>query len=40
LIDPSLEYLKFFRLGVDGVFMDFTHTGLGARAAYLRELGW
>jgi glycerophosphoryl diester phosphodiesterase len=38
--DPSLEYLKFFRLGVDGVFTDFTHTGVGARAAYLREQGW
>ena len=38
--DPSLEYLKFFRLGVDGVFTDFTHTGVGARAAYLHELGW
>jgi glycerophosphoryl diester phosphodiesterase len=38
--DPSLEYLKFFRLGVDGVFTDFTHTGVAARAAYLRELGW
>src|SRR6201997_5448618 len=38
--DPSLEYLKFFRLGVDGVFTDFTPTGVGARAAYLRELGW
>lgn len=38
--DPSLEYLKFFRLGIDGVFTDFTHTGVGARAAYLRELGW
>jgi glycerophosphoryl diester phosphodiesterase len=38
--DPSLEYLKFFRLGVDGVFTDFTHTAVGARAAYLRELGW
>ncbi|MGF6306930.1 glycerophosphoryl diester phosphodiesterase [Bradyrhizobium sp. i1.8.4] len=38
--DPSLEYLKFFRLGVDGVFTDFTHTGIAARASYLRELGW
>ena len=38
--DPSLEYLKFFRLGVDGVFTDFTHSGVGARTAYLRELGW
>ena len=26
--DPALEYLKFFRLGVDGVFTDFTHTGV------------
>ncbi|KWV60931.1 glycerophosphodiester phosphodiesterase [Bradyrhizobium macuxiense] len=38
--DPGMEYLKFFRLGVDGVFTDFTHTGVAARAAYLRELGW
>ena len=38
--DPSLEYLKFFRLGVDGVFTDFTHTAIGARAAYVHELGW
>ncbi|MGY3488553.1 glycerophosphoryl diester phosphodiesterase [Bradyrhizobium sp. USDA 4011] len=38
--DPSLEYLKFFRVGADGVFTDFTHTGVAARAAYLRELGW
>ena len=38
--DPSLEYLKFFRLGVDGVFTDFTHTGVTARTAYIRELGW
>ncbi|WP_349630078.1 glycerophosphodiester phosphodiesterase family protein [Bradyrhizobium tropiciagri] len=38
--DPALEYLKFFRLGVDGVFTDFTHTGVAARAVYLRELGW
>lgn len=38
--DPAQEYLKFFRLGVDGVFTDFTHTGVAARAAYLRELGW
>jgi len=38
--DPAQEYLKFFRLGVDGVFTDFTHTGVAARTAYLRELGW
>ena len=37
--DPSLEDLKFFRLGVDGIFTDFTNTGVDARAAYLRELG-
>jgi glycerophosphoryl diester phosphodiesterase len=37
--DPSLEYLKFFRLGVDGVFTDFTHTGVSARVTYLQELG-
>ena len=37
--DPDLDYLKFFRLGVDGVFTDFTHNGVGARAAYLHELG-
>lgn len=38
--DPAQEYLKFFRLGVDGLFTDFTHTGIAARVAYLRELGW
>ncbi|QPF83334.1 glycerophosphodiester phosphodiesterase [Bradyrhizobium genosp. L] len=38
--DPTQEFLKFFRLGVDGVFTDFTNTGVAARAAYLRELGW
>lgn len=37
--DPQQEYLKFFRLGVDGVFTDFSHTGVAARTAYLRELG-
>jgi glycerophosphoryl diester phosphodiesterase len=38
--DPSQEFLRFFRLGVDGVFTDFTHTGVGGRTAYMRELGW
>jgi glycerophosphoryl diester phosphodiesterase len=38
--NAAQEYLKFFRLGVDGVFTDFTHTGVAARATYLRELGW
>lgn len=37
--DPQAEYLLFFRLGVDGVFTDFTHTAVAARAAYLREMG-
>lgn len=37
--DPNAEYLKFFRLGVDGVFTDFANTGYAARAAYLHELG-
>ena len=38
--DPAQEYLKFFRLGVDGIFTDFTHTGVSARTTYMRELGW
>lgn len=37
--DPQSEYLKFFRLGVDGVFTDFSNTAVIARTAYLRELG-
>ncbi|MDQ0394528.1 glycerophosphodiester phosphodiesterase family protein [Labrys monachus] len=37
--DPQQEYLHFFRLGVDGVFTDFSNTGFVARLAYLRELG-
>ncbi|WP_007472061.1 glycerophosphodiester phosphodiesterase family protein [Segniliparus rugosus] len=37
--DPRAEYLQFFRLGVDGVFTDFTNTAVPARAAYLKELG-
>ncbi|UGX85567.1 glycerophosphodiester phosphodiesterase family protein [Phyllobacterium meliloti] len=37
--DPSLEYLKFFHLGVDGVFTDFTPTGVSARVTYLQEPG-
>jgi glycerophosphoryl diester phosphodiesterase len=37
--DPTQEYLKFFRLGVDGVFSDFSNTASTARTAYLRELG-
>ncbi len=37
--DPKAEYLQFYRLGVDGVFSDFTDTALQAREAYLGELG-
>jgi glycerophosphoryl diester phosphodiesterase len=37
--DPQAELLKFFRLGVDGVFTDFTPSAAMARAAYLREMG-
>ena len=36
--DPQSEYLKFFRLGVDGVFTDFSNTAVAARTAYLHEL--
>ena len=38
--DPMAEYLAFFRAGVDGVFSDFAHTAVGARAAYLKEMGY
>lgn len=37
--DPKAEYKAFFRLGLDGVFSDFTDTALAARAEYLKELG-
>ena len=37
--DPKNEYLQFYRLGVDGVFTDFTDTAVAARAMYLKELG-
>ncbi len=37
--DPQAEYLQVFRLGIDGVFSDFTDTALAARAAYLKETG-
>jgi glycerophosphoryl diester phosphodiesterase len=37
--DPTQEYLKFFRLGIDGVFTDFTNAGVIGRIAYLHELG-
>ena len=37
--DPKNEYLAYYRLGVDGVFTDFTDTALAARSAYLKEAG-
>ncbi|AZP11011.1 glycerophosphodiester phosphodiesterase [Undibacterium parvum] len=37
--DPKEEYKQFFRLGVDGIFTDFTDTALAARAEYLKETG-
>ncbi|HEY5975261.1 MAG TPA: glycerophosphodiester phosphodiesterase [Geobacteraceae bacterium] len=37
--DPHNEYLAFYRLGVDGVFSDFTDTAIAARSTYLKELG-
>jgi glycerophosphoryl diester phosphodiesterase len=37
--DPEAEYLTFFRLGADGVFTDFTSTGVSARKTFMVELG-
>jgi len=37
--DPEAEFLNYFRAGVDGVFTDFAHTGVAARARFLREWG-
>ncbi|MBS0507564.1 MAG: glycerophosphodiester phosphodiesterase [Proteobacteria bacterium] len=37
--DPVAEYLPYFRAGVDGVFTDFTGTGVQARQQYLKETG-
>jgi glycerophosphoryl diester phosphodiesterase len=37
--DPQNEYLQYFRLGIDGLFSDFTDTAIAARAAYLKEMG-
>jgi len=37
--DPKNEYLAYYRLGVDGVFTDFTDTALAGRAMYLKEIG-
>jgi len=37
--NPQNEYLQFYRLGIDGLFSDFTATAIAARTAYLKELG-
>ena len=37
--DPKNEYLAYYRLGVDGVFTDFTDTAIAARSAYMKEIG-
>ncbi|QNK75825.1 glycerophosphodiester phosphodiesterase [Variovorax sp. PAMC28562] len=37
--DPKNEYLAYYRLGVDGVFTDFTDTAIAARTTYMREIG-
>ena len=36
--DPINEFLAYYRLGIDGVFTDFTPTGVQARKIYEREL--
>jgi glycerophosphoryl diester phosphodiesterase len=36
--DPINEFLAYFRLGIDGVFTDFTPTGVQARKVYDQEL--
>jgi glycerophosphoryl diester phosphodiesterase len=37
--DPQQEFLEFFEAGIDGVFTDFTTTGVAARTAHLRKIG-
>lgn len=37
--DPKNEYLQYYRLGIDGVFSDFSDTAIEARTLYLKELG-
>lgn len=37
--DPKAEYLQFYRLGLDGLFSDFSDTAIAAREAYAKELG-
>jgi glycerophosphoryl diester phosphodiesterase len=37
--DGKNEYAIYYKLGVDGVFTDFTDTALAARADYLKSIG-
>jgi glycerophosphoryl diester phosphodiesterase len=37
--DAKNEYLAYYRVGVDGVFTDFTDTALAARTQFLKEAG-
>ena len=37
--DGRNEYAVYYKLGVDGVFTDFTDTAIAARADYLKSLG-
>lgn len=37
--DGKNEYAIYYKLGVDGVFTDFTDTAVAARAEYLKSLG-
>ncbi|WP_131194871.1 glycerophosphodiester phosphodiesterase family protein [Lichenihabitans psoromatis] len=36
--DAQREYLAFFRLGLDGVFSDYTNSAVTARTAYMRDV--
>jgi len=36
--DAAAEYVAYYRLGVDGVFTDFTSTALAARATWLSQM--
>ena len=37
--DGKNEYAIYYKLGVDGVFTDFTDTAIAARAEYLKSMG-
>ena len=38
--DPKAEFKAFFEAGIDGVFTDFTGTGVAARDEFLKSLGY